>query len=122
MPGPARRVRHMGSGSSIPVGKARDSIWWVRIEMSGQAPRARKAARKVSILGAGGVAFGTAAFLARAGHDPMLWSPSGKGTEPFEAGAPLVAQGAIELEFLPRVAKDCAQAVHGAEVLLLCLQ
>ncbi|KAB7609648.1 NAD/NADP octopine/nopaline dehydrogenase family protein [Verminephrobacter eiseniae] len=76
---------------------------------------------KVSILGAGGVAFGTAAFLARAGHDPMLWSPSGKGTEPFEAGAPLVAQGAIELEFLPRVAKDCAQAVHGAEVLLVCL-
>src|SRR6218665_1427663 len=75
---------------------------------------------KVSILGAGGVAFGTAAFLARAGHVPMLWSPSGKGTDPFEAGAPLVAQAASELEFLPRVAKDCAQAVRGAEVLFVC--
>src|SRR6218665_3827730 len=101
--------------------KQRDSIWRVRIERSLHAPPARKAAMKVSILGAGGVAFGTAAVLARAGHDPMLWSPSGKGTEPFEAGAPLVAQGAIALEFLTRVAKDCAHAADVAEALLFCL-
>lgn len=77
---------------------------------------------KVSILGAGGVAFGVAAFLKQTGHDPMLWSPSGKSTEVFSDGkTPLVARGAIELEFIPRIARDCAHAVQEAQVLLLCL-
>ncbi|MBA2961652.1 NAD/NADP octopine/nopaline dehydrogenase [Ramlibacter sp. MAH-25] len=76
---------------------------------------------KVSILGAGAVAFGSAAFLEQAGHSPMLWSPSGRGTRPFASGAPLVAKGAIELEFTPRVAKDCAEAVQEADALLICL-
>ena len=44
---------------------------------------------RVSILGAGSVAFGMAAFLADGGHEPVLWSPSGKGTHAL-AGAPLV--------------------------------
>lgn len=76
---------------------------------------------KVSILGAGAVAFGTAAFLEQAGHDPMLWSPSGKSTAVFAAGEPLVAKGAIEGQFRPRVARDCKQAVDQAEVLVICL-
>ncbi|MFI5443682.1 NAD/NADP octopine/nopaline dehydrogenase family protein [Polaromonas sp. UC242_47] len=75
----------------------------------------------VSILGAGGVAFGTAAFLKQAGHTPTLWSPSGKGTAPFKAGEPLVAEGAVQLEFLPRIASDCAQAVSDADVVMICL-
>ena len=36
---------------------------------------------RVSILGAGAIAYGLAVYLAEAGHDPMLWSPSGKRTE-----------------------------------------
>ncbi len=76
---------------------------------------------RVSILGAGGVAFGTAAYLAQAGHSPMLWSPSGKSTQAFQAGEPLVAQGAIELQFQPRIATDCEAAVKDAEVVMLVL-
>jgi opine dehydrogenase len=32
---------------------------------------------RVGIVGAGAIAFGTAAILSKNGHDPMLWSPSG---------------------------------------------
>jgi opine dehydrogenase len=85
------------------------------------ASNAKIAGMKISILGAGAVAFGTAAFLQQAGHAPMLWSPSGKSTEPFAAGAPMVAQGAIQAEFKPSVARDCAEAVTSADVVVLCL-
>jgi opine dehydrogenase len=50
---------------------------------------------RVSILGAGAVAYGAAAFLARAGHDPLIWSPSGARTAALAAGEPLVARNAI---------------------------
>lgn len=76
---------------------------------------------KVSILGAGAVACGTAACLQQAGHDPLLWSPSGNGTRAFAGGEPLVAAGAVEARFVPRVARDCAQAVADADVVMLCL-
>lgn len=76
---------------------------------------------RIGILGAGSVALGTAAYLKQAGHDPALWSPSGKSVEPFEQGLPLVAQGAIELEFIPRIVPDCEQLVRDADALLLCL-
>ena len=76
---------------------------------------------RVSILGAGGVAYGTAAFLAQAGHDPMLWSPSGKRTAALAAGEPLVATKAIEGSFKVRVAASCAEAVDQADVVLLAL-
>lgn len=76
---------------------------------------------RVSILGAGAVAFATAAYLAQAGHSPMLWSPSGKSTAAFKTGAPLVAQGAIEIQFAPRVADDYAEAVADADVVMLVL-
>ena len=76
---------------------------------------------RVSILGAGGVAFGTAAYLAEAGHSPMLWSPSGSSTQAFRAGAPLVAEGAIQLQFQPRIATDCGEAVKDADVVMVIL-
>ena len=76
---------------------------------------------RVSILGGGAVAFGTAAYLAQAGHSPMLWSPSGKSTAALKAGAPLVARGAIEIRFSPRIAGDCAEAVSHADVVMLVL-
>ena len=36
--------------------------------------------KKVGIIGAGSVAFGTASLLSSLGHNPMIWSPSGAGT------------------------------------------
>ena len=44
---------------------------------------------RVSILGAGAIAYGTAALLADAGHEAWLWSPSGKRTIDLAAGHPL---------------------------------
>ena len=76
---------------------------------------------RVSILGAGAVAYGAAAFLARAGHDPLLWSPSGKRTAALAAGEPLVARNAIEGTFAVRVASSCADAVADADAILLAL-
>jgi len=76
---------------------------------------------RVSILGAGAVAYGAAAFLARAGHDPLLWSPSGKRTAALAAGEPLVARNAIEGTFAVRVASSCANAVFDADAILLAL-
>lgn len=76
---------------------------------------------RVSILGAGAIAFGTAAYLARAGHDPMLWSPSGRRTRDLAGGARLVACNAVEGEFSPRVAASCAEAVAQADVVMLAL-
>lgn len=76
---------------------------------------------RVSILGAGAIAYGAAAYLAQAGHDPMLWSPSGKSTAALAAGAPLVAVNAIEGTFPVRVARDCADAVTNADVVMIAL-
>ncbi|MEO6985305.1 MAG: NAD/NADP octopine/nopaline dehydrogenase family protein [Paralcaligenes sp.] len=76
---------------------------------------------RISIIGAGAVAYGTAAYLAQAGHDPMLWSPSGKRTAEFTTGKPLVAKNAIDGIFPVRVAASCAEAVEQADVVLIAL-
>lgn len=76
---------------------------------------------RVSILGAGAVAYGAAAFLARAGHDPLIWSPSGARTTALAAGKPLVARNAIEGTFPVRVAASCADAVGAADAVLLAM-
>ena len=76
---------------------------------------------RVSILGAGAVAYGAAAFLARAGHDPLIWSPSGTRTAALAAGEPLVARNAIEGTYRVRVARSCADVVADADVVLLAL-
>ena len=71
---------------------------------------------RVAILGAGSIAFATAALLARDGHQPVLWSPSGRRTEDLAAGTPLAARGAVEGAFHPAVASSCAEALAGADV------
>lgn len=76
---------------------------------------------RIGIIGAGAVAYGTAAFLAQAGHDPMLWSPSGKRTVEFAAGKPLVAKSAINGSFSVRVAASCADAVEQADAVMIAL-
>ncbi|MGO4403350.1 NAD/NADP octopine/nopaline dehydrogenase family protein [Bosea sp. RAF48] len=76
---------------------------------------------RVSILGAGAAACGAAAQLSVMGHDPMLWSPSGRSTEALAAGAPLRATAAIETSFHPRIAGNAADAVATADVVMLAM-
>lgn len=76
---------------------------------------------RVSILGAGAAACGAAAHLSVMGHDPMLWSPSGRSTQALAAGAPLRASGAIETSFHPRIAASAEDAVTTADVVMLAM-
>ena len=76
---------------------------------------------RVSILGAGAIAYGAAAYLAQVGHDPMLWSPSGKRTAALAAGEPLTATNAIAGVFKPRIASSCADAIQNADAVMIAL-
>ncbi|MER8974163.1 MULTISPECIES: NAD/NADP octopine/nopaline dehydrogenase family protein [unclassified Mesorhizobium] len=76
---------------------------------------------RVSILGAGAIAYGLAAYLAEAGHDPMLWSPSGERTKALATGESLTATGAIEATVSVRIAKDCKDAIDNADVVMIAL-
>lgn len=76
---------------------------------------------RIAILGAGSIAFGCAAYLCEAGHEPVLWSPSGAGTKALAAGSPLIATGEVTGEFRPKVAASCAEALKGADAVLLAL-
>ena len=76
---------------------------------------------RVSILGAGAIAFGLAAYLAEAGHDPMIWSPTGARTKALAAGELLKATGVIEAVVRVRVAKDCKDAIANADVVMIAL-
>jgi opine dehydrogenase len=76
---------------------------------------------QVAVLGAGAIGFGTAAFLCQQGHDPILWSPSGRRTASLAAGAALTATGAVTGSFRPRIAKNCAEAIAGATTIVLAL-
>ena len=76
---------------------------------------------KVGIAGAGSVAMGTAALLHDNGHDPMLWSPSGKGTAALAGGGKLIANGAIDAAFRPRLADSAEGLVRDNDVLILAL-
>ncbi|UFN47890.1 NAD/NADP octopine/nopaline dehydrogenase family protein [Roseomonas sp. OT10] len=76
---------------------------------------------RVGILGAGAVAYGSAAFLCANGHEARLWSPSGRRTEALAAGAPLVSEGVVAGEFHPVIAGSCAAALDGADVALVAL-
>ena len=76
---------------------------------------------KVGIAGAGSVAMGTAALLHENGHEPMLWSPSGEGTAALAGGGTLMANGAIDAAFRPRLAHDAQGLVRDNDVLVLAL-
>lgn len=76
---------------------------------------------RVGILGAGGIAFGAAAYLYQNGHEPILWSPSGRGTTELAAGASLRASGALDLSFRPRIASSAEEAIAGSEVVMLAM-
>ncbi|WP_031200273.1 NAD/NADP octopine/nopaline dehydrogenase family protein [Mesorhizobium sp. LSHC414A00] len=76
---------------------------------------------RVSILGAGAIAYGLAAYLAQSGHSPMLWSPSGHRTRTLATGELLKATGDIEATVPVRIAKDCRDAIDHADVVVIAL-
>ena len=76
---------------------------------------------RVCILGAGSVAFGTAAYLAQSGHEPVLWSPSGKGTAGLARGRPLTTRNAVVGTFDVGTATSPEEAVAGADAVLIAL-
>src|SRR5215211_2168878 len=88
---------------------------------SSDTDRHRRDIMRVSILGAGAIAYGLAAYLAQAGHAPTLWSPSGERTKALAAGEMLRAMGAIEATVPVRIATDCQDAIANAEVVLIAL-
>jgi opine dehydrogenase len=76
---------------------------------------------RVCILGAGSVAFGTAVYLAQAGHEPVLWSPSGKGTAGLARGVRLTARNAVAGTFDVGTAASAEDAIAGAGAVLIAL-
>lgn len=76
---------------------------------------------RVAILGTGGVGLSYAAVLHDAGHEPVLWSPSGRGTANFATGQPLEAHGAVRTTFVPATASTAAEAVRSAAVVIIAV-
>jgi opine dehydrogenase len=76
---------------------------------------------RISILGAGAIAYATAAMLEQAGHETWIWSPSGKRTIDLAAGQPLVVTGAFTGSYMPHVASSIAEAIASADVVVLAL-
>lgn len=76
---------------------------------------------KVAILGAGAAAFALAVLLRRDGHEPVIWSPSGRSAAGIAGGQPIRASGVIEGAFPVAVSPDCAGAVRDAGAVILAL-
>ncbi len=76
---------------------------------------------RVGILGAGGIAFGAAAYLHLNGHEPILWSPSGRGTAELAAGAALKASGALDLSLHPQIASSAEELIAGSDVVMIAM-
>lgn len=75
---------------------------------------------QVAILGAGGVALAMAAMLDQAGHDTVVWSPSGKSIGDL-ATTNLAVSGAVEHGFHVTFASSAAEALKGADVAIVAL-
>ena len=76
---------------------------------------------RVAILGAGAIAHGAAAYLAQAGHEPAIWSPSGHSGRDLAANGQVTARNAIEGVFPVTVAESCAEAVEPADAVFVAL-
>lgn len=74
---------------------------------------------RIAVLGTGGIGCGAAALLSERGHAPVLWSPSGRGTEAFAGGVPLQAEMRLTGSYPVVIARDCATALAGADAVLL---
>ena len=76
---------------------------------------------RVAVLGAGGIGCGAAALLCERGHEAVLWSPSGRGTEAFAGDVALQAQGKLNGRYQPVIAAECAAAVHNTDAVMLAV-
>ncbi|WP_275787375.1 NAD/NADP octopine/nopaline dehydrogenase family protein [Pararhizobium gei] len=76
---------------------------------------------RVGIVGAGSIAFATAALAEQNDHVVTLWSPSGERTKGLAGGEALVAQGAIQGTFHPAVAVNAEALVAAADALVIAL-
>lgn len=76
---------------------------------------------KVAILGAGAIAFTNAMVLSQQGHEPILWSPSGRRTVRLAAGEPLRATGAVAGSCMVGVAGSAREAVTGADAVVVAV-
>lgn len=77
---------------------------------------------RVAIAGSGGIGRGYAAYLASRGHDPVIWSPSGAARADFADAAPLTVTGKLETAVPLQIARDVAEAVVGAEAVIVAVQ
>jgi opine dehydrogenase len=83
----------------------------------------------VGILGAGAIAFATAALLFENGHRPMLWSPSGYGTREVSRTGELsvefkpngLSPDGGHLTLSPLIATSAKELVEQNDVLLMAL-
>lgn len=77
---------------------------------------------RVAIIGAGGIGRGYAAYLTGEGHQTVIWSPSGAALADFPGNASLAVTGKIEATLPLAVAAECAEAVGGADVVIVAVQ
>lgn len=77
---------------------------------------------RVAIVGFGGIGRGYAAYLTGQGHEPVIWSPSGAALADFSGDALLTVTGKLEADLPLRIARHCAEAVGGAEVVIVAVQ
>jgi opine dehydrogenase len=75
---------------------------------------------RIGIVGSGGIALGYAAWLAEEGHDPILWSPSGKSAAGL-SGQDIEVTGVLETRFRPVIASDPQVLVEHAEVVIIAV-
>jgi opine dehydrogenase len=75
---------------------------------------------RIAILGAGAAGRASAAYLLTRGHEPTIWSPSGKSAQALREGA-LVVEGEISGEFRPPIADSAEEALNGAELIMVAL-
>ncbi|MFC7400633.1 NAD/NADP octopine/nopaline dehydrogenase family protein [Chelatococcus sp. GCM10030263] len=76
---------------------------------------------RIAIIGAGGIGRGYAVLLAREGHAPVFWSPTGAAEADFAGGKPLTATGILPGELSVPVAASSAEAIDGAEVVIIAV-
>jgi opine dehydrogenase len=76
---------------------------------------------RIAIMGAGAIAYASAAFLLQSGHDVAIWSLSGRRTKALAAGAPLTAENKVTGSFHPVIAATCEEALRGADAVLVGL-
>ncbi|MGK6316621.1 NAD/NADP octopine/nopaline dehydrogenase family protein [Neorhizobium sp. DT-125] len=75
---------------------------------------------RIGIVGCGGIALGYAAWLTQEGHDPVLWSPSGKSASDLH-GEELEVTGVLETHFRPVIAPDPQILMDHAQVVIIAV-